>query len=71
MIHYAGDPPSPAAGYKMCNHSFNLTERVADLVDRIPTAAKPNQLVTTPPAINSLWLPPQKYWNEGNRILNK
>ena len=58
------DDPSPAAGYSMCDGTLNLTERLTDLVRRIPTAAKPHQLVTTAPAINSLWIPPQKYWNE-------
>ena len=58
------DSPSPAAGYKMCDTTLGLTERVADLVHRIPAAAKPLQLVTTAPAIDSLWIPPQKYWNE-------
>lgn len=58
------DAPSPAAGYKMCDTTLRLVDRVDDLVRRIPTAAKPHQLVTTAPAINCLWIPPQKYWNE-------
>ena len=58
------DPPSPAAEYPLCNTTLPLSERLTDLVRRIPAAEKPYQLVTTAPAINSLWIPPQKYWNE-------
>ena len=58
------DPPSPAVGLPLCNTSLSVTERVSDLVKRIPAAAKPHQLVTSAPAIDSLWIPSQKYWNE-------
>ena len=58
------DPPSPAATYPMCNTALNVSDRVADLVQRIPAASKPHQLVTAAPAINSLWIPEQDYWNE-------
>lgn len=58
------DLPSPAAGLPLCNASLSVGHRVRDLVGRIPAAAKPHQLVTSAPAINSLWIPAQKYWNE-------
>ena len=58
------DAPSPAANYSMCDTRLSLVERVDDLVRRIPAAARPHQLVSSAPAINSLWIPSQNYWNE-------
>ena len=58
------DAPSPAAGFAMCDVTITLAERVADLVARIPAAAKPAQLVNVAPAINSLWIPTDNWWNE-------
>ena len=58
------DRPSPAAGFPMCDLGKSVAARATDLVARIPAHEKAAQLVNMAPAIDSLWIPRQNYWNE-------
>ena len=58
------DRPSPAAGFPMCDPGRSVAARAADLVARIPADQKGPQLANIAPAIDSLWIPRQNYWNE-------
>ena len=58
------DQPSPAAAFPMCDSSLPLTQRVADLVARVPAEDVTKLLVNVAGPVPSLWISAQNWWSE-------
>ena len=64
FVSGCSDKKSETVSYKFQDHTLPVDERVEDLVSRLTTEEKLNQLFNEAPSIDSLGIPSYNWWNE-------